>query len=147
MSCRASLGGLRCSQGFRSRPGSYRRCLSSVSAVTRPLASSRLSRGPLSSGLASWESISKSPHLLGVPRVGVLPPYGQLLLSGFSRRDPASNWLSLQQFNLPLSPIPRSRRHQHAETPGLPMGPSRLPECLDPHLQAVTGLRSWTSDT
>ncbi|KAG0411130.1 hypothetical protein HPB47_011737 [Ixodes persulcatus] len=113
------------------------------STVGRSLVSSAWIRGSLRS------SSPKTPHFLGVPRVGVLPPYGQLLFSsGFPRRDPASNCLPLEQFILPLSPIPRSRRHHHAETPGLPMGPSRLPECLDPHLQAVTGpRRSWTSDT
>ncbi|KAM7302544.1 hypothetical protein ISCGN_018052 [Ixodes scapularis] len=117
-------------------------------SLTLSLASSRLSRGPLSSGLASWESFSKLRTFSASHVSASFPRAANCFFSGFPRRDPASNCLFLQQFILPLSPIPRSRRHHHPETPGLQMGPFSLPECLDPQLQAVTGpRRSWTSDT
>lgn len=76
-----------------------------------------------------------------VPRVG--------FFSVLSRVDPANDCPTpLSQFILPLSPIPRSRRNHHPETPGPPVGSSRLPVCLDPHLQAVKApRRNSKSDT
>ncbi|KAG0425536.1 hypothetical protein HPB47_027308 [Ixodes persulcatus] len=74
-------------KGFRSRPGSlsmsfFRLCNDSIPCVVSPLAGSPLQR-PCVLGI-----LLQTPHFLGVPRVGVSPPYGQLLFLGLPSTRP-----------------------------------------------------------